>query len=119
MGLLLGMSQALLIDATITFLGLGSTRIPMQTLGELLASGNILMTRAPWLAIYPGIVLAALASSLILIGYGTLGLLRSRRYTMRVQGSPVRRLAEGVPVNFLQAMWGDGRGSVGSRDGLW
>jgi peptide/nickel transport system permease protein len=92
MGLLVGMSIAVLIDASLTFLGTG-TRPPTPALGGMLASGNLLLARAPWLAIYPGIVLTALASSLILIGYGTLGLLRSRPAAVGMRAGEARQLA--------------------------
>ena len=81
MGLLVGASYAVTIDASLNFLGFvnaaqGGALTP--TLGGMVASGSPILARAPWLAIYPGVVLTALASSLILIGYGTLGLVRSR-----------------------------------------
>jgi hypothetical protein len=52
------------------------------------------LARAPWLAVYPGAVLTALASSLILIGYGALGLLRSRPRATAARAEAARRLAE-------------------------
>ena len=94
MGFLVAGSYAIMFDASLNFLGIGVTRTPAQTTGELLASGNLLLERAPWLAIYPGIVLTTLTSSLILIGYGTLGLLRSQPPAMRTPTEEARLLAE-------------------------
>jgi hypothetical protein len=94
MGLLVGASYAIVLDASLNFLGLGVLRIPVPTTGQLMADGTILMARAPWLVVYPGIVLTALTSSLILIGYGTLGLLRSRPSAMGMPAEEARILAE-------------------------
>ena len=63
----------------------------LDSLGGMVASGSLILARASWLAIYPGVVLTALASSLILIGYGTLGLVRSRPTPTSL---PAERLAE-------------------------
>jgi len=92
MGLLVGAAYAIAIDASLNFLGFG--RLPAPMLGEMVASGHLAQARAPWLAVYPGIVLTALASSLILIGYGTLGLLRSRPASAQAHPVVTRRLAQ-------------------------
>lgn len=91
MGLLVGAAYALVLDASLNFLGFG--RLPAPMLGEMVASGQLLQGRAPWLTISPGVVLMALASSLILIGYGTLGLLRSRPTTSQTHHEKARVLA--------------------------
>ena len=94
MALLVGTSYAILLDASLSFLGIGMPRTATVHLGEMMQLGGIVLARAPWLAVYPGVVLTALASSLILIGYGALGLLRSRPRATAARAEAARRLAE-------------------------
>ena len=94
MGLFVGLAYAVVLDAMVGFLGLGVKHLPRESLGELVTFGNLLLMRAPWLAFTPGIVLMALVSSLILIGYGTLGLLRSCPPRAGMRTEEARQLAE-------------------------
>jgi ABC-type dipeptide/oligopeptide/nickel transport system permease subunit len=94
MAALVGMSYAILLDASLGFLGIGMPRMETVHLGEMMQLGGIVLARAPWLTIYPGVVLTALASSLILIGYGALGLLRSRPRAVAAHAEASHRLAE-------------------------
>ena len=94
MGLFVGLGYAIVLDATLGFLGLGIGQMPAQSLGELVSWGLILASKAPWLVVTPGIVLTALVASLIFIGYGSLGLLRSCPPRSGMPTEEVRLLAE-------------------------
>lgn len=52
----LGVSEAVLLEAGLSFLGLG-IQPPDPSLGSLLAEGQQYIVRAPWLAIFPGVVI--------------------------------------------------------------
>ena len=94
MGLFVGLGYAIVLDATITYLGFGVKHLPVPSLGEMVAFGFLLTTRAPWVMICPGIALTALAASMILIGYGSLGLLRSCPPRTGMRTDEARLLAE-------------------------
>jgi peptide/nickel transport system permease protein len=52
----LGISEAVLLEAGLSFLGLG-IQPPDPSLGALLSEGREYIFRAPWLAIFPGFVI--------------------------------------------------------------
>lgn len=59
---------AILIETSLSFLGLG-TQPPAPSWGQMLSgSGRLYMERAPWMAIFPG-----LAISLVVLGFNMLG----------------------------------------------
>jgi peptide/nickel transport system permease protein len=60
---------ALQIEAALSFLGLG-TQPPTPSLGLMLAEGREALVLAPWVEIFPGLVLAVTVMSFILIGDG-------------------------------------------------
>jgi peptide/nickel transport system permease protein len=60
---------ALQIEAALSFLGLG-TQPPTPSLGLMLADGREALVLAPWVEIFPGLVLALAVMSFILIGDG-------------------------------------------------
>ncbi len=63
----LAVSDAILIEAALSYLGLGVVP-PAASLGALLESGQSLMFTAPWLAIFPGIAIA-----MTVLGFNVLG----------------------------------------------
>jgi peptide/nickel transport system permease protein len=63
----LAFSTAILAEATLSFLGLG-TQPPEPSWGTMLGSGRKYMELAPWVAIYPG-----LAIMLAVLGFNLLG----------------------------------------------
>jgi peptide/nickel transport system permease protein len=69
----LNVSIAILLEAGLSFLGLG-VQPPDPSLGSMLAEGRQYITRASWLAIYPGVALMLLVLGINLLGDG----LRSR-----------------------------------------
>lgn len=63
----IGIANAVLIEAALSFLGLGVSP-PAPSWGNILADGRNFLTQAPWLTIFPGI-----AISLTVLGFNTLG----------------------------------------------
>jgi peptide/nickel transport system permease protein len=63
----IGVANAVLIEAALSFLGLGVPP-PAPSWGNILSDGRNYITQAPWLTIFPG-----LAISLIVLGFNTLG----------------------------------------------
>lgn len=63
----LAISDAILIEAALSYLGLGVVP-PAASLGELLANGQSLMFTDPWMAIFPGIAIA-----IAVLGFNVLG----------------------------------------------
>jgi peptide/nickel transport system permease protein len=61
------MGIAILIEATLSFIGLG-TQPPDPSLGSMLAEGRDFMRQAPWVVLYPG-----LAIMLAVLGFNLLG----------------------------------------------
>ena len=61
------MGIAILIEATLSFIGLG-TQPPDPSLGSMLAEGRDSMREAPWVVLYPG-----LAIMLAVLGFNLLG----------------------------------------------
>jgi peptide/nickel transport system permease protein len=65
----LALSTAILIEATLSFLGLG-TQPPMPSWGTMLGTGRRYMEIAPWVAIYPGIAIMITVLGFNLAGDG-------------------------------------------------
>jgi ABC-type dipeptide/oligopeptide/nickel transport system permease subunit len=61
------MADAIIIEATLSFLGMGA-QPPTPSWGSILASGRSYMTLAPWVMIFPG-----LAIMLTVLGFNLLG----------------------------------------------
>lgn len=62
----LWMASAILLEANLSFLGLG-VRPPTPTWGNMIRDGTTVMFQAPWLAVYPGlaIMLAVIAFNML------------------------------------------------------
>jgi ABC-type dipeptide/oligopeptide/nickel transport system permease subunit len=65
----LALSTAILIEATLSFLGLG-TQPPMPSWGTMLGTGRRYMELAPWVAIYPGLAIMITVLGFNLAGDG-------------------------------------------------
>jgi peptide/nickel transport system permease protein len=63
----IGVANAILIEAALSFLGLGVPP-PAPSWGSILADGRNFLTQAPWMTIFPG-----LAISVTVLGFNTLG----------------------------------------------
>ncbi|MGQ0569488.1 MAG: ABC transporter permease [Armatimonadota bacterium] len=63
----LSFSTAILSEATLSFLGLG-TQPPDPSWGTMLGSGRRFMELAPWVAVYPGLAIALAVLGLNLLG---------------------------------------------------
>ncbi len=60
-------ANAVLIEASLSFLGLG-VRPPTPTLGGMMLEGLNLLHEAPWLTLFPGLVILAMVLVLNLVG---------------------------------------------------
>ena len=63
----LGVAGAILIESSLSFLGLG-VQPPIASWGNMLMDGKIVIEIAPWLSLYPG-----LAILITVLGYNVLG----------------------------------------------
>jgi peptide/nickel transport system permease protein len=63
----LSFSTAILSEATLSFLGLG-TQPPDPSWGTMLSAGRRFMELAPWVAVYPGLAIALTVLGLNLVG---------------------------------------------------
>ena len=63
----LTMGYAIIIEATLSFLGLG-VQPPMSSWGTLLSDARNFLSRAPWLSLFPGI-----AITIAVLGFNLLG----------------------------------------------
>lgn len=63
------MAFAIVIEAALSFLGLGS-QPPTPELGLMLAEGNNYLTSAPWVEIFPGVAIAVTVLAFNMIGDG-------------------------------------------------
>jgi peptide/nickel transport system permease protein len=63
----IGVANAILIEAALSFLGLGVPP-PAPSWGNMLADGRNFLTQAPWMTIFPGV-----AISFTVLGFNTLG----------------------------------------------
>jgi peptide/nickel transport system permease protein len=61
------MADAILIESTLSFLGMGA-QPPIPSWGSILSSGRAHMRRALWVTVYPG-----LAIMLTVLGFNLLG----------------------------------------------
>jgi peptide/nickel transport system permease protein len=78
----LQMAHAVLIEAGLSFLGLGDPNV--ASWGQILHSGQNYMNSAPWMVIFPGIAIIVLLMSLHMIGSGLLEVLNPRLQSMGV-----------------------------------
>lgn len=65
----LSLALAILVEASLSFLGLG-IQPPTPSLGGLLKDALGFMDRTPWMAIFPGLAIAAIVFSLNVLGDG-------------------------------------------------
>jgi peptide/nickel transport system permease protein len=72
------LSTAILLEAGLSFLGLG-TQPPTPSLGVMISASRAYMETAPWLAVFPGIVIALLVAGINLVGDGLRDSLDTRR----------------------------------------
>ena len=63
----LSFSTAILSEATLSFLGLG-TQPPHPSWGTMLSAGRRFMELAPWVTVYPGLAIALTVLGLNLLG---------------------------------------------------
>ena len=64
----LQIAQAILTEASLAFLGLGDPDLPSW--GELLVDAQRFLTRAPWLALFPGVAITMAVVGFNLVGDG-------------------------------------------------
>ena len=95
------LGNAILIEATLSFLGVG-TQPPTPSWGLMLSStGRAFMEQAPWLAVFPG-----LAISLAVLGFNLFGdtlrdAFTGEERTAGERGLPVDQLFSTLPVALL------------------
>ena len=65
----LGLGMTIMAEASLSFLGLG-VQPPSPSWGRMISSGIAFMRTAPWLTLFPGLVLTATICSLNLVGDG-------------------------------------------------
>lgn len=63
----LAISNAVLTEAALSYLGLG-VQPPMPSLGALIQEGQSMMLMAPWLAVFPGLVIMVMVFAFNLLG---------------------------------------------------
>ena len=63
----MGVATTILAEASLSFLGLGA-QPPTPSWGAMVATGKEFLRSAPWMALFPGIFLAASVLSLNLLG---------------------------------------------------
>ena len=63
----LGMGYAILVEAALSFLGLG-VQPPQASWGSMLAEGRGFLDRAPWFATFPGLAIFVTVLGLNLVG---------------------------------------------------
>lgn len=78
--LTLSMSGAVVMEAALSFLGLGAVP-PQPSLGSMLSENRSAMELAPWAVLYPGLTLAVLVLSVNIVGDGVRDLLDPRLRT--------------------------------------
>jgi peptide/nickel transport system permease protein len=61
------LSSAILVEASLSFLGLG-TQPPTPSLGMMLSEGRNMLLLSPWAAIFSGAAILAIAFALNLLG---------------------------------------------------
>jgi ABC-type dipeptide/oligopeptide/nickel transport system permease subunit len=65
----ISLAIAILVEATLSFLGLG-TQPPTPSWGRMLNEARGFMQRAPWMAIFPGFAIALTVFALNVFGDG-------------------------------------------------
>jgi peptide/nickel transport system permease protein len=65
----LGLGMTIMAEASLSFLGLG-VQPPAPSWGRMISSGVAFMRTAPWLTVFPGLVLTVTVCSLNLVGDG-------------------------------------------------
>ncbi len=65
----IGFNNAILAEAGMSYLGIG-VQPPEASLGRMLSESQIYLSRAPWIAIFPGLAIVLLALSFSLISEG-------------------------------------------------
>ncbi|CAA9570680.1 MAG: Dipeptide transport system permease protein DppC [uncultured Thermomicrobiales bacterium] len=80
--LTLSLSGAIILEAALSFLGLGAVP-PTPSLGSMLSENRVYMELAPWTIIYPGVTLALLVFGINLVGDAVRDLIDPR---LRTQG---------------------------------
>jgi peptide/nickel transport system permease protein len=74
----ISMGIAILIEASLSFIGLG-TQPPNPSLGSMLAEGRDFMREAPWVVVFPGLAIMLAVLSFNLLGDGLHDLISSER----------------------------------------
>ena len=69
--------MCIMSGSSLGFLGLG-VQAPIPEWGVMIADGREFITLAPWLAVFPGLAIAAVGISFSLLGDGLSGLLSRR-----------------------------------------
>lgn len=72
------LAYAVLTEASLSFLGLG-VQPPAPSWGEMLSSSRAIMQRAPWAAVFPGLVLSLTVLSINFLADGLRGALDPRQ----------------------------------------
>jgi len=74
----LGMSGAIVVDAGLSYLGLG-VPLPTPSWGRMVSDAQTYIAVAPWLVVCPGIAIAVAVVGFNLIGYGLIDVMGRRR----------------------------------------
>ncbi len=74
----LGMSGAIVVDAGLSYLGLG-VPLPTPSWGRMVSDAQTYIAVAPWLVVAPGVAIALAVIGFNLIGYGLIDLIGERR----------------------------------------
>ncbi len=81
----LAFSTAILAEASLSFLGLG-TQPPDPSWGTMLGAGRKYMELAPWVAIFPGLAIVLTVLGFNLLGDGLRDVLDPRQRTLMAGG---------------------------------
>src|SRR5881296_1222722 len=74
----LGMSGAIVVDAGLSYLGLG-VPLPTPSWGRMVSDAQTYVAVAPWLVVAPGVAIALAVIGFNLTGYGLIDLIGERR----------------------------------------
>src|SRR5207249_11171883 len=85
----LGMSGAIIVDAGLSYLGLG-VPLPTPSWGRMVSDAQTYIALAPWLMLAPGVSIALAVIGFNLIRYGLIDLIR-RRHAWAAQCASRRR----------------------------